>query len=115
MQVKARIARPVTNEELRADVPYRVHGAAWAASNEVVKVELSTDGGVNWEEGRLSSEPLRNAWRFWDFSWQPTKPGSYTLIARATDSAGCTQPKERLPEYATYMVNHWLRVPVQVR
>jgi hypothetical protein len=52
----------------------------------------------------------------WELEWRtPAEPGNYTLIARATDSAGRTQPRERVAEYGTYMVNHWLPIAVTVR
>jgi DMSO/TMAO reductase YedYZ molybdopterin-dependent catalytic subunit len=116
MQVKAQIARPAMGETVKQNVPYRVHGAAWAAEDEISKVEVSTDGGATWSAAKLLGEPVRYAWRFWEFDWRtPAEPGAYTLIARATDSAGRTQPRERIAEYGTYMVNHWLPIAVQVR
>lgn len=115
MQVKAQIARPAMDEMVPAGLPYRVHGAAWAASDEVARVEVSTDGGATWTDADLLGEPVKHAWRFWEYSWPtPTHPGRYKLLARATDSAGRTQPHERLAEYGTYMINHWLPVAVQV-
>ena len=115
MQVKAQIARPAMGEMVKAKAPYRVHGAAWAAEDEVAKVEVSTDGGATWSAATLLGDPVRYAWRLWEFDWQtPAGTGTYTLIARATDSAGRTQPRERIAEYGTYMVNHWLPMEVQV-
>lgn len=116
MKVKAQIARPAAGEILCANVAYPVRGAAWAARDEVGKVELSSDSGATWQEARLLGNPVKNAWRFWEFQWQtPAQAGKYSLIARATDSAGRTQPKNRLPEYGTYMIDHWLPIEVQVR
>jgi hypothetical protein len=61
-------------------------------------------------------ECIRNAWRIWEYDWQvPTKPGKATLIARATDSEGRTQPKERDQDRRSYIVNHLLPVEVEVR
>ena len=116
MQVKAQIARPMVGEIVPANVTYRVHGAAWSASDRVAMVEVSSDSGASWQEAHLLGEPVRNAWRFWEFPWQtPSESGKYSLIARATDSAGRTQPKKRVAEYGTYMINHWLPIAVQVR
>lgn len=115
MQVKAQIARPAMDERIPAGVPYRVHGAAWAASDEVARVELSTDGGATWVDADLLGKPVKHAWRFWEYDWQtPAHPGRYTLVARATDSAGRTQPRERIAEHGTYMINHLLPITVQV-
>ena len=116
MRVKAQIARPHMAEVVGAGQEYRVHGAAWGGENEVVKVEVSQDAGASWSAATLLGEPVKNAWRFWEFRWNtPAQAGEYTLMARATDSAGQTQPLDRIPEYGTYMINHVLPIRVQVR
>lgn len=115
MQVKAQIARPEMNEVIPAQAPYLIRGAAWSAEDEVAKVEVSLDDGESWHSAKLRGEPVKYAWRFWDYEWTPQRPGKYTLIARATDSAGRTQPRERVEAYGTYMINHWLRTEVEVR
>jgi DMSO/TMAO reductase YedYZ molybdopterin-dependent catalytic subunit len=116
MQVKAEIARPVEGETVPANTSVSVRGAAWACDAEISKVELSTDGGATWSEASLVGESKPNAWRLWEFNWQtPTAPGRQTLIARATDSLGRTQPVQRDRDRGTYMINHLLPVTVQVR
>jgi hypothetical protein len=99
MQVKAQIARPEPGEVVAAHSSYRVHGAAWGGEATVVKVEVSCDGGQNWARAALLDEVSENSWRFWEFEWRtPERPGKATLIARATDSAGRTQPAERIAD-----------------
>ncbi|MGH9515300.1 MAG: sulfite oxidase, partial [Terriglobales bacterium] len=93
MQIKAEIAKPAEGETVAANSSVRVYGAAWTSDGEIGKVELSTDGGSTWNDTNLLSEPKPNAWRLWEFNWQtPAAPGKQTLIARATDSLGRTQP-----------------------
>jgi DMSO/TMAO reductase YedYZ molybdopterin-dependent catalytic subunit len=116
MQIKAEIARPVASDVVPANSNVRVHGAAWASDNEITKVELSTDGGSTWAVANLIDEPIRNAWRRWEYNWRtPSKAGQATLVARATDSKGRTQPTERDPDRGTYMINHLLPIEVEVR
>ena len=116
MQVKAQIARPQLNETVPAGKAYRVHGAAWAAESEIAKVELSTDGGATWALATLRDEAVKNVWRLWEFDWKtPSEPARYTLVARATDAAGRTQPNVRVADYGSYVVNHWLPIEVEVR
>jgi len=116
MRVKAQIVRPSMGEIVAAGSAYRVHGAAWSGEEELARVEVSTDGGASWSPAQLLGDAAKNAWRFWEFTWQtPMEPGNYTLIARATDSAGETQPRDRVTGYGTYMINHWLPIEVQVR
>lgn len=116
MQVKAQIAQPSVGEVVAAGQPYRVHGAAWGGENDVTKVELSEDSGKNWKAATLLGGQVKNAWRFWEFHWSaPSQPGDYVLMARATDSAGQTQPLQRIREYGTYMINHVLPIRITVR
>ena len=115
MQVKAEIARPIQGETVAANTNFLVHGAAWACDAEIMKVELSTDGGSTWNDANLKGESHLNAWRLWEFNWKtPSSPGTQTLIARAIDSRGRTQPVHRDPDCGTYMINHLLPIEVEV-
>jgi DMSO/TMAO reductase YedYZ molybdopterin-dependent catalytic subunit len=116
MQLKAEIAQPAPGEVVPANSNVRVHGAAWTGDGEIAKVELSDDGGSTWNNTKLIGESKPNAWRLWEFNWRtPSKSGKQTLIARATDSKGRTQPTERDWDRGTYMINHLLPVGVEVR
>src|SRR6516165_797671 len=116
MQVKAEIARPAQSETVAANTSVRVCGAAWACDAEIAKVELSTDGGATWKDTKLLGESNLNAWRLWEFNWQtPSQPGKQTLIARATDSLGRTQPVHHDPDRGIYMINQLLPIEVNVQ
>ncbi len=116
LQIKAEIARPKVGETVPANSNVRVHGAAWTGDGEITKVELSTDGGSIWRDAKLLGESKPNAWRLWEFDWKtPAKPGKTTLIARAADSEGRTQPVERDWDRGTYMINHLLPITVEVK
>jgi DMSO/TMAO reductase YedYZ molybdopterin-dependent catalytic subunit len=116
MQVKAQIAEPAEGDVVPANSKVRIHGAAWTSDREITKVELSADDGATWNEAKLLGRSEPNAWRLWEFDWQtPTAAGTQTLIARATDSIGRTQPAERDRDRGTYMINHLLPITVQVR
>jgi DMSO/TMAO reductase YedYZ molybdopterin-dependent catalytic subunit len=69
-------------------------GRAWAGRDEVVRVEVSTDGGDKWNAAILDGPVGPYAWRGWRFDWV-AEPGRHTLVVRATDSAGNTQPLEQ--------------------
>jgi DMSO/TMAO reductase YedYZ molybdopterin-dependent catalytic subunit len=116
MQIKAEIAKPAKGETVPANSDVRVYGAAWTSDGEITKVELSTNGGASWDQARLIDKPVLNAWRLWEFDWcTPSKPGKQTLIARATDSLGRTQPLQRDLDRGTYMINHLLPIEVDVQ
>ncbi len=116
MQTKAEITQPGEGETVPANSNVHVHGTAWTGDAEITKVELSPDGGNSWNEAKLLGEAKPNAWRLWEFNWKtPARPGKATLIARATDSKGQTQPMERDPDRGTYMINHLLPITVEIR
>ncbi|HEY3663382.1 MAG TPA: sulfite oxidase [Chthoniobacterales bacterium] len=116
MQVKAAIARPGINEVIAAGANYKVTGAAWTADADIVKVELSTDGGSSWQVASLGKENARHSWRLWEFDWNvPQEGGHRVLLARATDSRGRTQPMERDLDLGSYQINHCLPIDVEIR
>jgi DMSO/TMAO reductase YedYZ molybdopterin-dependent catalytic subunit len=116
MQVKAEIARPGLNEVVPAGQTYRVKGAAWTGDSEITKVEFSDDAGNSWHGATLVGESFKNAWRLWQFDWStPSQPGRHTLMARATDGGGQTQPALRNPDGGTYVINHCLPIEVEIR
>ena len=54
-------------------------------------VYKSPDGGSTWQLAELRGRNVRQAWAQWSIPWQ-APPGQHVLKARATDSAGNTQP-----------------------
>ena len=116
IDVKAEIARPMQHEVVRANSTYRVVGAAWAGESEITQVDLSTDGGRSWQAARLIDTSVPFAWRFWEYEWQtPTEKSRKTLMARATDARGRTQPMERDEDRRDAMISHVLPIEVEVR
>jgi DMSO/TMAO reductase YedYZ molybdopterin-dependent catalytic subunit len=115
-QTKAEIARPENGETIAGNSKYRVYGAAWSGTGEIARVELSFDSGRTWQNAKLLDEPVKNAWRLWEYEWRtPANAGRHTIFARATDSSGFVQPAERSGDRGTYMINHLLPVTVEVR
>ena len=92
---------------------FTVHGAAWAGEADIVKVEISTDGGTTWNLAKLGQEQAHYAWRLWSYDWK-AKGGDYTLLSRATDSQGRTQPAEAVWNPSGYLYNAYDQVKVHV-
>jgi DMSO/TMAO reductase YedYZ molybdopterin-dependent catalytic subunit len=116
MEVKAQIARPALHEIVPADSVYRIHGAAWTGESQVTKVEVSTDNAKTWHQAQLMSASSPFDWRLWEHHWRtPAQPGHFTLMARATDARGRTQPTERDIHRGTYMISHIQPIEVEVR
>jgi DMSO/TMAO reductase YedYZ molybdopterin-dependent catalytic subunit len=116
VQVKATIARPNRGERVPRNEPVRVHGAAWTGESEIARIDVSTDGGRTWAAARLLEPNRRYSWRMWEYNWQtPNQAGPVTLMARATDARGRTQPERRDQDRRSYMINHLLPWEVEVR
>lgn len=116
IEVKAEIARPGLHEVLPANSVYRMHGAAWTGESEVNKVEVSTDGGKTWSATQLLGSSTKYAWRLWEFHWRtPAEPGRYTIMARATDARGRTQPMVRDAHRGGYVITHVQPILIEVR
>jgi DMSO/TMAO reductase YedYZ molybdopterin-dependent catalytic subunit len=91
MPVKSAITSPADQDKVQLG-PVPLRGYAWAGEQRVMRVEVSTDGGSRWNDARLSPQNFPFAWRLWQFEWTPTERGYYTVMSRATDSAGRVQP-----------------------
>ncbi len=113
LNVKSVIAGPSDGATLKAGV-LLVHGAAWSGEADIAKVEISTDGGANWNPAKLGHEQSHYAWRLWSYESKIVKPGDYTIQSRATDSQGRTQPATPLWNPSGYLYNAIDQVEVHV-
>lgn len=117
-QVRALMVPPgipdfLTRGRLLKAGPVTLTGRAWAGRRAVTRVEVSTDGGESWADAALAEPVGRFAWRAWSFDWNAT-PGRHTLLARATDDAGATQPVDQPWNYQGMGVNMCQRVDALV-
>ncbi len=96
--------------------PTLVEGRAWSGFGPVERVEFSPDGGRTWDDAELGEPVGRHAWRPWSYEWEAREPGECELCARATDTAGRTQPldNEEAWNLGGYGVNVIQRVAVVV-
>ncbi|MFD9327852.1 sulfite oxidase [Streptomyces sp. NPDC060065] len=102
------------NASLPAGTGHRLTGRSWSGAGGVVRVDVSTDGGATWKRARLYDVPRRAGWVRWSTDWRPTTPGTYTLLARATDTTGRTQPETTVVNTQGYLFDAVVRHPVQV-
>ena len=116
MELKSQVAQPSSHEFLQTDITYRVHGAAWTGANKIAKVEISVDGGKDWQLAELTANDNPYTWSFWQFEWRtPNTAQDCVLMSRATDTAGRTQSMERDLKRDTYRISHVLPIPVHIR
>jgi len=113
MPVKSSITAPEDQQKISLG-PMTVRGFAWAGENAIERVEVSADGGSRWRDAQLSTQKLPFAWRLWSLEWTPPNPGYYTLMSRATDTAGRVQPIVSAWNPSGYLWNAIDRVGVAV-
>ncbi|MCH8062868.1 MAG: sulfite oxidase [Chloroflexi bacterium] len=93
MKIKSIITNPAPGEIVPTG-DYVVAGPAWSGEDDVVKVEISSDGGETWNEARITVQKSGYSWYRWEYTWHVPGPGSYVLMSRATNNRGETQPME---------------------
>ena len=103
-------------EALLTPGPLQVSGWACASGGSTIeRVEVSWDGGVSWRRTELQAQRSPWAWCLWNVELELSL-GYHTLMVRAWDSAGHTQPEHpaELWNFKGYANNAWHRVPVRV-
>lgn len=113
LTVKSVIAGPTDGATVKAG-KVAVNGAAWAGEADIAKVEISTDGGSTWNAAKLGREQAHYAWRLWAYEWKPGKSGEFTILSRATDNQGRTQPETPLWNPSGYLNNAIDQVKIHV-
>jgi DMSO/TMAO reductase YedYZ molybdopterin-dependent catalytic subunit len=113
MRVKSAITRPSDDDKVTLG-PVAISGYAWAGEEKIMRVEVSTDGGSRWKDAELTPQNLNFAWRLFKINWTPAKPGYYTILSRATDSAGNVQPIVASWNPSGYLYNAIDRIGITV-
>ena len=90
-----------------------LRGYAHSPHAPIQRVAWSIDDGQTWQEARVLDPLIRYAWARFEFEWE-APPGQHTLLTRATDQAGNTQPDTIPPNEKGYLFNMPLPHPVSV-
>ena len=70
---------------------YNISGMAWSGRGKITRVDVSTDGGINWRQARLETPVLSKAVTRFNIDWVwDGKPA--ILQSRAVDETGYVQP-----------------------
>lgn len=113
MPVKSFITNPADQDRIGL-APVTLRGIAWAGEQRIYRVEVSTNGGRAWKDAQLSPKNLPFAWRLWSLEWTPPGTGYFTILSRATDSAGNVQPVVATWNPSGYLYNAIDQVGVTV-
>ncbi len=77
-----------------------VAGIAFAGDRGIAKVEVSTDGGINWKSASIKDPLSKYTWVLWTAGFTPaTAQGNYRIVVRATDKTGKIQTAEVRPPF----------------
>ncbi len=91
MECKSVITRPSGGMNVPGPGLYEIQGFAWSGRGRITAVDVSVDGGKNWQEAALEEPVLdKSLARFryrWNWNGAPT-----TIASRAVDSTGYVQP-----------------------
>jgi sulfane dehydrogenase subunit SoxC len=91
MEAKSIITRPSGGQRLSAPGFCEITGIAWGGRGKIRRVDISVNGGRNWQEAQLQEPVLTRALtRFrlpWHWDGQPA-----VIQSRATDETGYVQP-----------------------
>lgn len=92
----------------------QIAGVAFGQMSPVETVEVSTDGGQNWQKAEFVGPDLGPfAWRVFVLP-ADLAPGRYTLVSRATDAKGNVQPEETEMNGGGYSHNGWRAPAVNI-
>ena len=116
MPLNSAICEPAPRAEMKAGRTI-LRGYAIATARDIMRVDVSIDGGRNWHQAELEHDPSAPwSWTFWTATLDLPK-GEHELAVRAWDSAGQTQPAQ--PDdtwnFKGYLSAAWHRVHVSAR
>jgi hypothetical protein len=105
MTTRSLIIDPAEGTSLKMNNSVTIMGIAFSGGYSIREVTVSVDGGKTWKEADLGKDMGRYAWVQWFFQWKPERKGQHTLMARATNSIGESQPFDGLWNPAGYLWN----------
>jgi DMSO/TMAO reductase YedYZ molybdopterin-dependent catalytic subunit len=111
MPPKSTIVTP-SDRDTVAEGRIIIAGWAWSGYGRIERVEISTDGGSTWCDTTLH-DGVRRGWRRWETPW-PAQRGEHTLMVRAVDERGLTQPLQAPWNAKGYQMNAIHQIAVQV-
>ena len=92
--------------------PKRIRGYARSPHGAIIGVEWSSDSGATWSAAEVELWPSRYSWAPFTFRWA-AEPGEHTLMTRAFDATGNTQPDAIPFNTRGYLFNQPLPHPIR--
>jgi len=100
MNLKSVVARVTRGAAQGGKVPLKAYGAVWGDGTPLKTVQVRLDDGP-WQDAKLDDKPFdKFSWRFFSLDLGPIEPGKHTIVSRAIDANGRTQPTAQDDEIA---------------
>jgi len=97
-----------------ADQPIEIKGIAWDAGYGIRAVEISVDDGRTWQSAKLGESLGKYSFRSWQFTSPPRAAGRLSIMARASNAQGTSQPSELIFNAAGYHNNVVQNVAIDI-
>ena len=118
------LGAPITTQNIKSSLalPWKaelsvgkqvMRGVARSPHAIIEKVEWSCDDGATWQAATLVPPLMQYAWARFEFEWD-APAGKHTIMTRATDVAGNTQPMTQPFNREGYLFNRVYAHPVTV-
>ena len=96
LKIKSVIASPPDGTSVQKARDLVMEGVAFDGGFGIKEILVSVDGGQTWTHATLGEDLGRYAFRTWRYTFKPDKTGTLTLMSRAVNRLGETQP---LPQH----------------
>ncbi len=91
MEANSVITYPSPDFKMQGPGRYFIRGLAWSGRGKIKHVDITFDGGRNWQEAHFTSEVISKAWTRFELEWDWDGKETF-LMSRATDETGYVQP-----------------------
>jgi sulfite dehydrogenase (cytochrome) subunit A len=115
MTTRTLVFNPMDGATLRARAGTEIKGLAFSSNYSIADVVVSVDGGNTWKKAKLGSDMGKYSWIQFSLPWKPERPGKYTIMAKATNSVGESQPFDAMWNPPGYYWNKVEKTVVTVR
>lgn len=103
MPVQSTIVIPKNGDKIRNDKDgnYTIKGYAWSGGGRnIIRVDISIDGGNNWEQARLTHGKNQEynrawAWTLWEYKINIKENKKLKIVCKATDNSYNSQPEKK--------------------
>ncbi len=92
---------------------HRIHGYAHSPAGSITVVEWSDNSGSTWNPATVLEPQVQYSWARFEFTWN-ARSGEHTLMTRATDARGNTQPDDIPFNEKGYLFNQPVPHPISV-